>query len=66
MRVVGLQCICNIGLVFCRNRIVKEKGFAQIEHYCFEEHEHLRRAAVECICNLVVNEEVCPLLAIAV
>lgn len=41
-----------------RNRIVKEKGIAQIEHYCFEEHEDIRRAAVECLCNMVVNEEV--------
>jgi len=32
---------------------------SQIEHYCFEEHEEIRRAAVECLCNMVVNEEVC-------
>lgn len=41
-----------------RTRIVKEKGVSQIEHYCFEEHEEIRRAAVECLCNMVVNEEV--------
>ena len=32
---------------------------SQIEHYCFEEHEEIRRAAVECLCNMAVNEEVC-------
>ena len=31
---------------------------SQIEHYCFEEHEEIRRAAVECLCNMLVNEEV--------
>ena len=31
---------------------------SQIEHYCFEEHEEIRRAAVECLCNMVVDEEV--------
>lgn len=41
-----------------RMRIIKEKGISQIEHYCFEEHEEIRRAAVECLCNMVVNEEV--------
>lgn len=41
-----------------RNRIMNEKGFTQIEHYCYEDHEELRRAGVECMCNLVVNEEV--------
>jgi hypothetical protein len=40
-----------------RKRIMKEKGFSSIEHYCFEEHEQLRCAAVECICNLVVCDE---------
>jgi len=45
--------------VNCRMRIIKEKGMSQIEHYCFEEHEEIRRAAVECLCNMVVNEEVC-------
>ena len=50
-----------IMLAKCRTRILKEKGMSQIEHYCFEEHEEIRRAAVECLCNMVVNEEVCSL-----
>ena len=42
----------------CRKRILQEKGFSQIEHYCYEEHDQLRCAAVECICNMAVDEEV--------
>jgi len=41
-----------------RTRIINEKGVSQIQHYCFEEHEEIRRAAVECLCNMLVNEEV--------
>lgn len=41
-----------------RRRILKEGGFADIEHYMYEEHRMLRRAATECMCNLVVQEEV--------
>ena len=44
--------------VACRRRIVKEKGVSQIEHYTFEEHEQLRRAAIECLCNMAMNEDV--------
>ena len=39
-------------------RIVKENGVGSIEHYMYEEHELLRPAAVECMCNLVMCEEV--------
>ncbi len=41
-----------------RKRILKEGGFSHIEQYLFEEHPMLRRAATECVCNLVVQEEV--------
>ena len=41
-----------------RKRIVKEKGIPLVENYMFEEHEQLRQAAVECMCNLVMCEEV--------
>lgn len=36
-----------------------EKGVTDIENYMLEEHEMLKRAATECICNLVLSEEVC-------
>ena len=38
-------------------RIIKEKGVPAIESYMYEEHEMLRRAATQCICNLVCTEE---------
>ena len=37
---------------------MKEGGVAMIEHYMYEEHEQLRRASMECMCNLVQNEKV--------
>ncbi|XP_065191557.1 protein unc-45 homolog B-like [Sycon ciliatum] len=46
-----------------RKRIMREKGFTWIEHLMFEEHEMLRRAATECVCNMVFNEEVFELYA---
>ncbi|NXY25101.1 UN45B protein, partial [Atrichornis clamosus] len=41
-----------------RLKIVKEKALADIENYMFENHDQLRQAATECMCNLVVNKEV--------
>ncbi|XP_048728243.1 protein unc-45 homolog B-like [Ostrea edulis] len=41
-----------------RKRIVAEKGLPSIEHYMTEDHDMLRRAATECMCNMVMNEEV--------
>lgn len=41
-----------------RKRILREDGFSNIEQYMFEEHPMLKRAATECMCNLVVQEEV--------
>ncbi|RMZ96061.1 hypothetical protein BpHYR1_001189 [Brachionus plicatilis] len=41
-----------------RKRIVKEQGISNIEHYVFDEHQDLRRAATECLCNMAQNEDV--------
>ena len=41
-----------------RKKILAEKGIPLIEHYQFEEHEMLKRAATECMCNMVMSEEV--------
>ncbi|XP_010619389.1 protein unc-45 homolog A [Fukomys damarensis] len=41
-----------------RQKILKEKAVAMIEGYMFEEHEMLRRAATECMCNLAMSKEV--------
>uniref|UniRef100_A0A8C6N6D5 Protein unc-45 homolog B n=1 Tax=Melopsittacus undulatus TaxID=13146 RepID=A0A8C6N6D5_MELUD len=41
-----------------RMKIVKEKALPDIENYMFENHDQLRQAATECMCNLVLNKEV--------
>uniref|UniRef100_UPI00358FD432 protein unc-45 homolog B-like n=1 Tax=Myxine glutinosa TaxID=7769 RepID=UPI00358FD432 len=41
-----------------RKKIVKEKAVPAIENYMFEEHEQIRQAATECMCNLVLNSQV--------
>lgn len=48
----------SIFFSFHRKRIVKEQGISNIEQYMFEEHEDLRRAGTECMCNMVQNEDV--------
>ena len=50
--------LINCGVDIFRTRIVKEKAVPLIDHYLFEEHEMIQRAAVECLCNLVMNEQV--------
>ncbi|KAJ8247254.1 hypothetical protein COCON_G00234210 [Conger conger] len=41
-----------------RVKILKEKALPDIENYMFEEHDQIRQAATECMCNLVVCKEV--------
>uniref|UniRef100_A0A8C3S753 Protein unc-45 homolog B n=1 Tax=Chelydra serpentina TaxID=8475 RepID=A0A8C3S753_CHESE len=41
-----------------RLKIIQEKALPDIENYMFENHDQLRQAATECMCNLVVNKEV--------
>ncbi|XP_077600559.1 protein unc-45 homolog B-like isoform X1 [Stigmatopora nigra] len=41
-----------------RTKIVKENALPDIESYMFEEHEQIRQAAAECMCNLVTCKEV--------
>lgn len=43
---------------FIRKKIVKENALPEIENYMFEEHEQIRQAATECMCNLVTCKEV--------
>ena len=56
----ALMALTNLASIgeSVRKRILKENGFSYIEQYMFEEHSMLKRAATECICNLVVQEEV--------
>ncbi|KAG9281093.1 hypothetical protein AMEX_G3875 [Astyanax mexicanus] len=41
-----------------RQKIIKEKAVPKIEGYMFEEHDLVRAAATECMCNLVLSPEV--------
>ncbi|XP_068131357.1 protein unc-45 homolog A isoform X2 [Hyperolius riggenbachi] len=41
-----------------RSKIIKEKAVPMIEGYMFEEHEMIRAAATECMCNMVLSKEV--------
>ncbi|XP_054433583.1 protein unc-45 homolog A isoform X2 [Pteronotus mesoamericanus] len=41
-----------------RQKILKEKAVPMIEGYMFEDHEMIRRAATECMCNLAMSKEV--------
>lgn len=56
----ALMALCNLAGMneTTRNRILKEGGLAKIEHYLFEDHMMLQRAATQCICNLLQSEEV--------
>lgn len=42
----------------CRQKILKEKAVPMIEGYMFEEHELIRLAATECMCNMAMSKEV--------
>lgn len=44
--------------VSCRQKIVKEKAVPIIEGFMFEEHEMIRLAATECMCNLALSPQV--------
>ncbi|XP_061678041.1 protein unc-45 homolog A isoform X2 [Syngnathoides biaculeatus] len=41
-----------------RQKIIKEKAVPKIEGYMFEEHNLVRAAATECMCNLILSTEV--------
>lgn len=56
----ALMALCNLAGMNenTRNRILKEGGLAKVEHYLYEDHEMLLRAATQCVCNLLQSEEV--------
>ena len=56
----GLMALTNLAGMSddIRRRIFKEGGFHYIESLMFEDHEMLRRAATEVMCNLVLLKEV--------
>lgn len=56
----ALLALCNIAQLSetARKRILKEGGLTKIENYAYEDHTHLCRAAVQCLCNLTMSEDV--------
>lgn len=59
LRFEGLMALTNLASLSddVRKRIMKEKGFQEIEALMFDEDDQLKQAAVECMCNLVLNQE---------
>ncbi|KAM7364628.1 unc-45 myosin chaperone [Cochliomyia hominivorax] len=41
-----------------RQRIIKEQGISKIEFYLMEDHQLLTRAAAQCLCNMVISDDV--------
>ncbi|XP_028561992.2 protein unc-45 homolog A isoform X1 [Podarcis muralis] len=56
----GLMALTNLAGTSerLRQKIVKEKAVPMIEGYMFEEHEMIRLAATECMCNMALSPEV--------
>ncbi|XP_026754995.1 protein unc-45 homolog B [Galleria mellonella] len=56
----AMMALCNLAGMneTTRNRILKEGGLSKIEHYLYEDHTMLLRAATQCVCNLVLSEDV--------
>uniref|UniRef100_A0A8C6YE21 Protein unc-45 homolog B n=1 Tax=Naja naja TaxID=35670 RepID=A0A8C6YE21_NAJNA len=59
----GLMALTNLAGTSerLRQKIVKEKAVPIIEGYMFEEHEMIRLAATECMCNLALSPQVAEL-----
>lgn len=55
---LGMASVATSPHVSCRQKIVKEKAMPIIEGYMFEEHEMIRLAATECMCNLALSPQV--------
>ena len=45
-------------LLHHRRRIIREKMLSEVESYMLEDHQMLRRAATEMLCNMCMCEEV--------
>lgn len=54
---MGLTNLVQVN-VAVRNRILKDNGFSRIEQLAYEEHTMIKRAAVQCITNLVLSDQV--------
>ncbi|KAF8781399.1 Protein unc-45 like protein [Argiope bruennichi] len=56
----ALMALTNLAQVSpsVRSRILKDAGLMKIEEYMYQDHEMLRRAATQCIANLMVSDDV--------
>lgn len=56
----ALMGLCNIAQMneSARLRILNEEGFAKIEHYIYEDHLMLCRAATQCVTNMCFSPDV--------
>ncbi|XP_060516554.1 protein unc-45 homolog B-like isoform X2 [Cylas formicarius] len=56
----ALMALCNLAQLSeaARQRIVKEGGLGKIENYMYEDHEQISRAAIQCMCNMTMSEDV--------
>uniref|UniRef100_A0AAY4BG94 UNC-45/Cro1/She4 central domain-containing protein n=1 Tax=Denticeps clupeoides TaxID=299321 RepID=A0AAY4BG94_9TELE len=55
---MALTNLAGINERLSRQKIIKEKAVSKVEGYMFEEHELVRAAATECMCNLALSTEV--------
>lgn len=60
MNFEGLMGLTNLAGMSesVRQRIIKEKVMGDIEHYMFEYHEMIRRAAIQCMANMCMSPDV--------
>lgn len=56
----ALMALTNLAQVgpSVRNRILKDCGFTKVEHYIYEDHDMIKRAATQCIVNLALSDQV--------
>lgn len=56
----ALMGLCNIAQISetARLRILNEEGFAKMEHYIYEDHLMLCRAATQCVTNMCFSPDV--------
>lgn len=54
----AMLALCNLAgeSETLRNRIFEDEGLSKIEHYIYEDHQMLKRAALQCITNLALSE----------
>jgi len=59
MNYEALLALCNLAgeSEELRRRILEDGGLGKIEHYMYEDHQMLRRAALQVVVNLSLSEK---------